>query len=160
TGTIQEWREPKGDGIRIDTGFRVGDAVTPYYDPLLAKLIAWGDDRPQALGRMVEALSAFEISGVTTNLAFLELLVSHPQVARGEIDTGFIEREIAALTLAGPRALPLDLAAASVAVLLREQGEQVASGSPWDRTDGWTSGGRRSRRLSFRYGTQRYDAVV
>src|SRR5207248_4433311 len=87
TGTIQEWREPKGDGIRIDTGFRVGDAVTPYYDPLLAKLVAWGEDRPQALGRIVEALSAFEIAGITTNLAFLELLMSHPQVARGEIDT-------------------------------------------------------------------------
>ena len=49
-GTIRAWREPAGNGIRIDTGFRAGDAVTPYYDALLAKLIAWGADRPQALG--------------------------------------------------------------------------------------------------------------
>ena len=66
---------------------------------------------------MVAALGEFEIAGVTTNLAFLELLMSHPQVARGEIDTGFIEREISALTLAGPSVAPLDLAAACVAVL-------------------------------------------
>ena len=98
TGTIREWREPAGEGIRIDTGFRAGDVVTPYYDALLAKLIAWGDDRPQALGRLVDALSGFEIAGVTTNLAFLKALLTHPLVARGEIDTGFIEREISALT--------------------------------------------------------------
>jgi len=125
-GTIREWREPAGHGIRVDAGFRAGDLVTPYYDALLAKLIVWGDDRPQALGRMVEALSVFEIAGVTTNLAFLELLMSHPLVARGEIDTGFIEREISALTLAGPSAAPLDLAAACVAVLVREQSERLA----------------------------------
>ena len=73
--TIREWREPAGEGIRVDTGFRAGDAVTPYYDALLAKLIAWGADRPQALDRMVEALGAFEIAGVTTNLAFLKALL-------------------------------------------------------------------------------------
>ena len=100
TGTITQWREPAGAGIRVDTGFRAGDTVTPYYDALLAKLIAWGADRPQALERLVAALGEFEIAGVTTNLAFLELLMSHPLVARGEIDTGFIEREISALTLA------------------------------------------------------------
>jgi 3-methylcrotonyl-CoA carboxylase alpha subunit len=161
-GSIREWREPKGDGIRVDTGFRVGDPVTPYYDALLAKLISWGDDRPQALSRMIEALSAFVISGVTSNLSFLELLLSHPQVSRGEIDTGFIEREISALTLAGVQASPLDLAAACVAVLLREQSEQVATSppSPWDRSDGWSTAGPRRRRLSFRYGAQRYDVTL
>jgi 3-methylcrotonyl-CoA carboxylase alpha subunit len=161
-GTIGQWRRPTGHGIRVDTGFRVGDAVTPYYDALLAKLITRGDDRSQALERMVAALGEFEIAGVTTNLAFLELLMSHPLVARGEIDTGFIEREIAALTLAGPSAAPLDLAAACVAVLLCEQSEQMPASppSPWDRTDGWTVSGRGSRRLSFRYGTQRYDVLV
>jgi len=164
TGTIGLWREPAGNDIRVDTGFRAGDAVTPYYDALLAKLIVWGDDRPQALGRMVEALGEFEIAGVTTNLAFLDLLLSHPLVGRGEIDTGFIEREISALTIAVPSVAPLDLAAACVAVLLREQNEQAppADGlpSPWDRTDGWMVAGRRSRRLSFRHGAERYDGVL
>ena len=162
TGTILAWREPAGHGVRVDTGFRAGDIVTPYYDALLAKLIVWGPDRPQALARMVEALGEFEITGVTTNLAFLDLLLSHPLVARGEIDTGFIEREISALTLAAPSVAPLDLAAACVAVLVREQSEQVppASSSPWDRTDGWMIAGRRSRRLSFRRNADRYDAVL
>jgi 3-methylcrotonyl-CoA carboxylase alpha subunit len=162
TGTIRTWREPAGNGIRIDTGFRAGDAVTPYYDALLAKLIAWGADRPQALGRLVDALDAFEIAGVTTNLAFLEALLNHPQVVRDEIDTGFIEREISALTRSAPSVGALDLAAACAAVLLREQNEQVSSqdGSPWNRTDGWTLAGRRSRRLSFRHGAERYDTVL
>jgi 3-methylcrotonyl-CoA carboxylase alpha subunit len=162
TGTIRTWREPTGDGVRVDTGFRAADVVTPYYDALLAKLIVWGTNRPQALARMVEALGDFEITGVTTNLAFLDLLMSHPQVARGEIDTGFIERELPALTMATPSVAALDLAAACVAVLVREQQEQVlpALPSPWDRTDGWTIIGRRSRRLSFRHGSERYDAVL
>ncbi len=112
-GTIRAWREPAGDGIRIDTGFRAGDTITPYYDALLAKLIAWGADRPQALGRLVEALDAFEIAGVTTNLAFLKALLRHPQVVRDEIDAGFIEREISTLTRSAPSLGALDLAALS-----------------------------------------------
>src|SRR5437667_7472884 len=159
-GTIRAWREPAGDGIRIDTGFRAGDTITPYYDALLAKLIAWGADRPQALGRLVEALDAFEIEGITTNLAFLKALLRHPQVVRDEIDTGFIEREISTLTRSAPSLGALDLAAACAAVLLREQREQVSEDSPWDRTDGWTLARRRSRRLSFRGGGERYDAVL
>ena len=97
-------------GIRIDTGFRAGDAVTPYYDALLAKLIVWGADRPQALARLVEALDAFGIEGVTTNLAFLRALLRHPQVVRNEIDIGFIERELAALTRSAPSLAALALA--------------------------------------------------
>ena len=160
TGTIRAWREPSGNGIRVDTGFRSGDAVTPYYDALLAKLVAWGVDRRQALSRLTDALDGFEIAGVTTNLAFLKALLRHPQVIQGEIDTGFIEREISRLT-ASTTLAALDLAAACAAVLLREQSEQAASDdSPWTRSDGWTLAGRRSRRLSFRHGTERYDAVL
>jgi 3-methylcrotonyl-CoA carboxylase alpha subunit len=166
TGTIREWREPAGEGIRVDTGFRAGDVVTPYYDALLAKLIAWGGDRPQALGRLVDALDGFEIAGVTTNLAFLKALLTHPLVVRGEIDTGFIEREISALTRTTPAVAALDLAAACVSVLVREQHEhehaQAATldTSPWNRTDGWTLTGRRSRRVRFRHGAEQYDTVL
>ena len=123
--TIRHWREPAGEGIRVDTGFRAGDAVTPYYDALLAKLIVWAPDRAAALDRMSDALGEFEIAGVTTNIAFLKALVNHPQVRRGEMDTGLIERELAALTQAAPPLAPLDLAAACAAVLLREAGEQA-----------------------------------
>jgi 3-methylcrotonyl-CoA carboxylase alpha subunit len=161
SGTIRTWREPSGDGIRVDAGFRAGDAITPYYDPLLAKLIAFGPDRPQALSRLIDALNSFEIAGVTTNLAFLKRLLRHPQVLSGEIDTGFIEREISALTREVPSLVALDIAAACAAVLLCEQREREhGSDSPWDRTDGWTLTGCRSRRLSFRQGAERYDAVL
>ena len=161
SGIIRTWREPSGEGIRVDTGFRAGDGVTPYYDALLAKLIAWGPDRLQALRRLVEALNGFEIGGVTTNIAFLKALLTHPRLVRNEIDTGFIEQELSALTRSAPALVVLDVAAACAAVLLREQREEVASeNSPWDRTDGWTLGGRRSRRLSFRHGADRHDAVL
>jgi 3-methylcrotonyl-CoA carboxylase alpha subunit len=160
TGTIRAWREPVGEGVRVDTGVRAGDAVTPYYDALLAKLIARGGDRAQALARLNAALGEFEIAGVTTNLAFLEALLSHPQVVRGEIDTGFVERELAALTRTSPALAPLDLAAACVAVLVREQKLAPAPASPWDRSDGWSITGRRGRRLGFRHGAERYDAVL
>jgi 3-methylcrotonyl-CoA carboxylase alpha subunit len=164
TGVIRRWREPTGSGIRVDTGFRAGDAVGPYYDALLAKLIVWAGDRREALTRMVEALGDFEIAGVTTNLAFLKALLNHPQVARGEIDTGFIEREISVLTSSARPITALDMAAACAAILSREgEGEIVAQDdlhSPWNRTDGWMLAGRRSRRLSFCHGAQRFDAVL
>jgi 3-methylcrotonyl-CoA carboxylase alpha subunit len=160
TGTIREWREPAGAGIRLDTGFRAGDVVTPYYDALLAKLTAFGADRDEALSRLAEALTKFEIAGVTTNLAFLQVLARHPQVVRGDVDIGLIDRELATLTRASRSLAPLDLAAACVAVLVREQQASSAPASPWERGDGWTITGRRGRRLSFRHGAERYDAML
>jgi 3-methylcrotonyl-CoA carboxylase alpha subunit len=164
TGVIRRWREPAGNGIRVDTGFRAGDAITPYYDALLAKLIVRADDRHEALGRMIEALGDFEIAGVTTNLAFLSALLKHPQVARGEIDTGFIEREISELTGSARPISALDMAGACAAILRREGEQQIASHgnvhSSWNRTDGWMLAGRRSRRLSFRRGAEQLDAML
>jgi 3-methylcrotonyl-CoA carboxylase alpha subunit len=164
TGIIRSWREPSGNGIRVDTGFRAGDAVVPYYDALLAKLIVWGSDRAQALDRMHQALGEFDIAGVTTNLAFLNALLNHPDVMRGEIDTGLIEREISALTGASLPITAPDMAAAFAAFLAREGDEQIPPRddipSPWDGTDGWMLAGRRSRRLSFRRGAQRLEAVL
>src|SRR5260370_40120559 len=120
-----------------------------------------GGGRPEALGWIGEALEGFEIAGVTTNLAFLKALLTHPQVIRDDIDTGFIERELSTLTRSAPALAVLDVAAACAAVLLREQGGQGASeNSPWDRADGWTLPGRRSRRLSFGHGAEGCDRVL
>ena len=116
TGAITRWRQPEGVGIRVDTGFRQGDTVSPYYDALLAKLIVAASDRAAALDRMSGALADFAIGGVTTNLAFLRALVDHPQVRAGTIDTGLIERELAVLTALRPLS-GLDRAAAVTAVL-------------------------------------------
>ncbi len=160
-GIIRGWHEPQGEGVRVDTGFRAGDAVTPYYDALLAKLIAWGENRASALDRLSAALRRFRIAGVTTNVAFLKALIRHPQVRAGEMDTGLIERELAALTRA-PALSPLDLAAAAAAVLLHESvpGDACKVPSPWDRTDGWMMAGARRRRLSFRNGSERVSVSL
>ena len=163
TGRIAKWREPQGDGVRVDTGFRQGDTVTPYYDALLAKLIVWAPDRAGALDRMIAALGQFKITGVTTNIAFLTALVGHPLVRQGEMDTGLIERDLSMLTGSSQALSLLDLAAASAAVLMREAAERSAineGSSPWDRTDGWTLTGGRTRRLSFRNGTERESVLL
>src|SRR6185295_11010000 len=139
TGTIRDWPRLTDPHVRIDTGFRAGDAVTPYYDALLAKLIVRGADRAQALERMIAALDRFRIAGIASNVGFLRALLSDPQVRRGAFDTGFIERELGRF-ISGARALTaLDVAAACAAVLLRERAEQPAASepSPWDRPDGW-----------------------
>ena len=88
--------------VRIDTGVRQGDAITPYYDPMIAKMIAWGADRHAALDRMLEALTASRIEGVKNNLEFLKVVIRHPEFRAGRIDTGLIDRERTALLAAMP----------------------------------------------------------
>jgi acetyl-CoA carboxylase biotin carboxylase subunit len=91
-GTITEWKEPAGEGIRVDAGYQAGNVVTPFYDPLLAKLCVHGADREQALDRARAAVAAFEVAGPKTNLAFhAELLVS-PQFVSGDYDTSLVSK--------------------------------------------------------------------
>jgi acetyl-CoA carboxylase, biotin carboxylase subunit len=99
TGKIDYLRPPAGPGIRWDSGIEVGDEVTLYYDSMLAKLIVWAPDRPQALARMTRALDELVITGVATNQGFHRRLMADPAFARGEIDIQFLERR---LDLTGP----------------------------------------------------------
>ena len=98
TGRIAHLAFPQG--VRADSGVRAGDAITPWYDPMIAKIIAHGPDRAQALGRLARALDETEVAGTVTNLPFLRALARHPGFVAGEIDTGLIARDIA--TLAAP----------------------------------------------------------
>jgi acetyl-CoA carboxylase biotin carboxylase subunit len=91
-GDIAVWEEPTGDGVRVDAGYAAGMTVTPYYDPLLAKLCVWGRDRPTALDRARQAVSEFRIEGIKTNLAFFVELLAEPAFTSGDYDTGLIER--------------------------------------------------------------------
>ncbi|MCB9728990.1 MAG: acetyl-CoA carboxylase biotin carboxylase subunit [Deltaproteobacteria bacterium] len=91
TGTLLRYRPPTGPGLRHDGGVAEGDVVSPHYDPMLAKLIAVGETRDAARGRMLDALARFEVHGVTTNLGFLHALVAHPAFAAGDTHTGFID---------------------------------------------------------------------
>jgi acetyl/propionyl-CoA carboxylase alpha subunit len=92
-GRALVWEEPHGPGLRVDSGMEEGDEVSIHYDPMLAKVIARGRDREEARRRLVAALSEMAILGVTTNVSYLKRVLSMPQVARGEMDTGFLERE-------------------------------------------------------------------
>ena len=138
--------EPPVEGrhVRVDTGVRQGDEVTPYYDPMIAKLIVWDEDRDAALRRLRRALADYHVAGVTTNVGFLGAIAGHPAFAGLEIDTGFIERYRADL-LPPPAKVPaLGLAFASLALLLwRDEEGRAAAGrsgdphSPWHQTSGW-----------------------
>ncbi|MBH9576096.1 acetyl/propionyl/methylcrotonyl-CoA carboxylase subunit alpha [Inhella proteolytica] len=121
--------------VRVDTGVVEGDAISPYYDSMVAKLIVWGEDRAQALARLDAALAQTHIVGLQTNVAFLRRCAATRSFAGADLDTGLIERERAALF--GQPCLPLDVAAAAVAAhtLAVEAGTQDAD--PWSRRDGF-----------------------
>jgi 3-methylcrotonyl-CoA carboxylase alpha subunit len=143
-GRIVHWRMPAASAdVRVDTGFRAGDEVSPYYDPMLAKLIVWGEDRERARERLVEALDRCEVVGVATNVDLLARIAAHPAFATGDVDTGLIERHRDAL-LAPAATPPIAFHAAALAdcaVLQRERAINAArSGdpwSPWHATDSW-----------------------
>ncbi len=154
TGTLQVMRWPahvafarSDDAPRVDTGFGEGDAVSPYYDSMIAKLIVWGADRAQALARLDAALRDTHIVGLHTNVAFLRRVVQSRAFATADLDTALIERERDALF--GQGGLPLPLAAAGVVAhrLAEEAAEEDAD--PWSRRDGWRLTGGASRRFDL-----------
>ena len=91
-GHIDAWVEPTGDGVRVDSGYAAGNTVTPYYDPLLAKLCTYGADRGEALERARQAVADFQISGLKTNLPFFVELLDDPSFVSGDYDTGLVDR--------------------------------------------------------------------
>jgi acetyl-CoA carboxylase biotin carboxylase subunit len=91
-GTITEWEEPAGEGVRVDAGYQAGNTVTPFYDPLLAKLCVHGADRDQALARARQAVAAFRIAGPKTNLPFHADLLASTEFASGSYDTSLVSK--------------------------------------------------------------------
>ncbi len=91
-GRITEWAQPSGEGIRVDAGYAAGNTVTPFYDPLLAKLCTYGATRAEAVARARDAVAAFRIAGPKTNLAFHADLLASPQFASGDYDTSLVAR--------------------------------------------------------------------
>ena len=152
-GRIKTWRTPDAvDGLRIDAGYRSGDAVSPYYDAMLAKVIAWAPTREAAIERLNRGLEQTDVRGIVTNIPFLSALVTHPQVRANTIDTGFIERELKGLTETSPPAGELELCAAVAGIIADEQqAARNEAHSPW-RTYGWQPVGLRTRVFQFRQG--------
>src|SRR5580698_393973 len=121
-GRIRTWRTPEpSNGLRIDAGYREGDTVSPYYDAMLAKVIAWSPNRDAAIERLNRGLEETDVRGIVTNIPFLSALVMHPDVRANKIDTGFIERELKTLTPSAPSPGDLELCAAVVAIVREEE---------------------------------------
>ena len=168
-GTLVHLRAPVEDrAVRVDTGVRAGDAISPYYDPMIAKLIVHAQDRPAALRRLGEALAEYEIVGVATNVAFLQRVIAHQAFASGNVDTGLITRHHAALF---PPATPVPataLLAATLAearTLVAERAAAVrASGdahSPWHVVDPWwVNSTRHAIAFTFADGEWRHAIAV
>jgi 3-methylcrotonyl-CoA carboxylase alpha subunit len=143
--------------VRVDTGVEEGDAITPCYDPMIAKLIVWARSRDRALARLLQALADFHIVGVANNVGFLSRLVACPAFSTANLDTGLIEREHEYLFLAEETVPDTVWLVAAVAQLLRESevAERRAERhpdrhSPWHTRDGWRLNAEARRDLLFR----------
>jgi 3-methylcrotonyl-CoA carboxylase alpha subunit len=156
TGALRVYRKPVStsferadNAVRIDDGVREGDVISPYYDPMIAKLIVHGATREQALARLDQALSQTHIVGLSTNVQFLRYVVRSPSFAQGELDTGLIPREQARLFNQEPVGLPLAAAAAVAQALIQERAAEDTD--PFSRRDGWRSHGINVRRFAFEF---------
>ncbi len=154
SGPVLEWRRPVGDSVRVDAGLATGMEVGTGYDPMLAKVIAWAEDRPGALARLDAALAGTVVLGVTTNVGFLRRLLGHPDVQTGALDTGLVERLVAQ---GDPVPVPDVVWAA--AALLTEMG-RPASSDPWEVADGWRVGAAAPRVSRWRCGPDVVEVAV
>ncbi|MDH3318366.1 MAG: acetyl/propionyl/methylcrotonyl-CoA carboxylase subunit alpha [Betaproteobacteria bacterium] len=168
TGRLAHLRFPQAaDAVRIDTGVEAGATISPHYDPMIAKLIAWGEDRPAALARLAAALAGVEIVGVKTNVEFLERVVRSRAFGSGDLDTGLIERSRNELFPPVQAASHELLAAAAMAELLEEadEGRARAAGSgdpysPWDSVDGWRLNQGSHHRFVFAEHGRRHEVTL
>jgi 3-methylcrotonyl-CoA carboxylase alpha subunit len=170
-GTLQILKLPKavefeiGPGpapVRVDSGVREGDVITPYYDPMIAKLIAWGSDRATAVARLGTALGEFVALGLQTNRAFLSRLVSSSEFTTASLDTGLIDRTAARWLDPGRPVRFAFIALATAALLKREEINTKADPadpfSPWNETSGWRPNADYVRTLHWRSSHQDIEA--
>ena len=168
TGRLSHLRFPDASStVRVDTGVTAGDAVSVHYDPMIAKLVTWGEDRAATLRHLRRALAATEIAGVTTNLAFLTRVAAHPAYQAGELDTGFLARHAADLQDDGAASDDTVVALAALATLERMRQEATAAAarsndphSPWHRTDGWRLNAVGGSLLRFLDGSREFEVPV
>ena len=168
TGRLAHLRFPEETPmVRVDSGVEPGAQVTPYYDPMIAKLIVHGADRREALARLERALSEVEIAGPASNVAFLRRVVASRAFSGAELDTGLIERHRAVLFAAAGPVPDEAIAAAAWAELVVEQDaareHARASGdpySPWHRVDGWRLNQGSHHRFVFKSDDARHEAQI
>jgi 3-methylcrotonyl-CoA carboxylase alpha subunit len=167
-GRLRRLRFPAPDRhVRVDSGVRSGDQISHHYDPMIAKLVVWDEDRPAAVDRLRRALAEVRAEGVTTNLAFLAAIAANPAFAAGEVDTGFVPRHAEALIPGEGPASDEVLALASLAELLRRRQEAANRAdrsedphSPWHQSAGWRLNMEARGRLVFRDGEREVSVGV
>ena len=129
---------PTSPHVRIDTGVVEGDEVSPYYDPMISKLIVWDESRDRALARLKQALSQYQISGVTTNIQFIYKLISCEAFKDANLNTGFIEKHHDSIFQQNELDNASYLPILSLFLLLqREQSQATSAHSPWNSLNGW-----------------------
>lgn len=155
---------PTSSHLRIDAGVLEGDTVSIFYDPMIAKIIAYGEDRADALRRLREALAEVDVLGPKSNVAFLERLLSHPNVVDGSIDTSYLDQHLDAVLGDVQTIPPLVLFVAACAALLQEErnAQVTAAGSndpqsPWAKTDAWRVAHQGKRLICFQQGGTRTE---
>jgi 3-methylcrotonyl-CoA carboxylase alpha subunit len=162
-GKLHHLVMPVEDGpVRIDSGVREGDAISPYYDPMIAKLICWGETRELALRSMAAALRECEIAGVHTNVEFLTRTIESKAFSSGELDTGLIERNRGELL---PTELPIVPEALVAAVFAMVASKTVGAGgsqaaSPWEIADGWRANLTSRRTLALQLGERTHQVHI
>jgi 3-methylcrotonyl-CoA carboxylase alpha subunit len=167
SGTLDRLRLPRqGNHVRVDSGVIEGDAVSIFYDPMIAKLIVWDRDRATALARLREALAQCDIEGPKSNIGFLERLVRHPTVVDGSIDTGYLDRHLDEFLPQAQVDKNLLLAAATARLLWQEATERERAAaspdptSPWAIADGWRLGHAGKRHLAFLHRGERIELIA
>jgi len=152
----------ESEHVRVETGVRAGDEITAYYDPMIAKLIAWDHDRSKAIERLRQALGESEIAGVASNLGFLYRLAHNQDFVRPDLDTSLIERYREELLASRGPAGEEALALASLTALLQLDERQRSSEpfSPWGRADGWRLNQDSHHVLVFQEGEREYPITV
>jgi 3-methylcrotonyl-CoA carboxylase alpha subunit len=152
TGRLRTCRFPEATHfhtgpVRVDSGVREGDEISPHYDSMIAKLIVWGPTREQALQRLDTALGELHITGLQTNAAFVRRIIGTPAFRQADLDTALIERERGSLF--SPEALPTMTSVAAVAARLLGDEQGTLTPDPWSARDGWRLHGTARRALAL-----------
>jgi 3-methylcrotonyl-CoA carboxylase alpha subunit len=149
-GRVRRFAHPPEDGAwRVDAGIADGDVISVHYDPMIAKVVAYGPDRKSALATLRHQLDRTAVFGVANNLPLLRAVAAHPAFAAGDVDTGFVDRELAGLTKDVAPAPEAVLLAASLA-LAERAAPPDANASPWALADGWRAAGAALQSIGMR----------
>lgn len=152
---------PKGDDVRIETGVSEGDEVSVHYDPMIAKLVVWSNDRASALRRLDDVLSGYHVVGLKTNITFLRALANHPEFQRGNVYTDFIRDYGKDLFKAKTDPTPASVCRAVVGLLLKEKHVKIIKNAdPFNEIDCFRVNLPKRRSLNLEYGGKVYQIAV